>query len=336
MNKRILYTLIILFSTIVHVSAQTKWVSEDIVKPRMRVIVDNDFGGDPDGLFHLAEQLLSPSCEVRGIVCSHHYREFYCKPGNVAYAKEQVNGLLDVIKIKDVPVYLGSDGTMSDVTTPLESEGARAIIKEAMREDDKSPLYILCGAGMTNIASAYLMEPRIAEHIAAVVWIGGQEYADLCRNQFQRQREYNLGIDSKSVQVVFNHSNLTIWQFPRDVYRQCLYSYAEIKYRLRDCGKTGEFLMSQFDDMLRRAGGKLGEAYVMGDSPLVLATALQSAWEKDAASCEYVIRKTPIVNDRGFYTSETSDRPIRIFTKVDTRLMLEDLIAKLHLINDKE
>jgi purine nucleosidase len=26
---------------------------EDIVKPRMRIIIDNDFGGDPDGLFQI-------------------------------------------------------------------------------------------------------------------------------------------------------------------------------------------------------------------------------------------------------------------------------------------
>ncbi|MGN0222339.1 MAG: nucleoside hydrolase [Prevotella sp.] len=297
----------------------------------MRVIVDNDFGGDPDGLFHLAEQLLSPSCEVRGIVCSHHYKEFYRKPGHVAYAREQVQALLDVMHINDVPVYMGSDSTMQDVITALESEAARAIVNEAMRDDGKSPLYILCGAGLTNIASAYLMEPRIAERIAAVVWIGGPEYNDLCRNKIQHQREYYFGIDGKSAQVVFNHSTLKIWQFPRDVYRQCLYSYAELKYRLRDCGETGMFLLMQLEDMLKRAKGNLGEAYVLGDNPLILATALQSAWEKDAASTEYTIRQTPVINDQGIYTTETSQRPIRIFTKVDARLMLEDLIAKLQL-----
>lgn len=28
---------------------RTEWVNSDIVKPRIRVIIDNDFGGDPDG-----------------------------------------------------------------------------------------------------------------------------------------------------------------------------------------------------------------------------------------------------------------------------------------------
>lgn len=334
MNKTIKFLtcmIALAFSESFVLLAQTKWVDQEIIKPRMRVIVDNDFGGDPDGLFHLAEQLLSPSCEVRGIVCSHHYKEFYGKPGNVSYARSQVQALLDVMRIKDIPVYMGSDKTMKDFTTPLESEGARAIVNEAMKEDDKSPLYILCGAGLTNIASAYLIEPRIADRITAVVWIGGPEYRDLCKNQLQQRREYNFGIDGKSAQVVFNHSSLTIWQFPRDVYRQCLYSYAELKCRLTDCGKTGRFLMMQLDDILMRSKGRLGEAYVLGDNPMILATALQSAWEADAASTEYVIRQTPTLNDRGFYKNDSTQRPMRIFTKVDTRLMLEDLIAKLKL-----
>ena len=150
---------LILFSFIFTIaSAQSKWAENGLVKPRIRVIIDNDFGGDPDGLFHLAQQLLSPSAEVRGVVCSHHYRDFYGSSGNVATAKEQVDGLLGVMQMSNVPVFLGSDSTMTAIDKPLDSEGARMIIAEAMR-DDKRPLYILCGAGLTNIASAYLLEP---------------------------------------------------------------------------------------------------------------------------------------------------------------------------------
>ena len=40
---------------------QNLFSSANNIKPRMRVIVDNDFGGDPDGLFELTHILLSPS-----------------------------------------------------------------------------------------------------------------------------------------------------------------------------------------------------------------------------------------------------------------------------------
>ncbi|PHP52840.1 hypothetical protein [Actinomyces ruminis] len=40
------------------------------VAPRTRVIIDNDFAGDPDDLFALAHHLLVEGTEVRGVVIS--------------------------------------------------------------------------------------------------------------------------------------------------------------------------------------------------------------------------------------------------------------------------
>ena len=52
--KRIV-NILLLASIALSAVGQTEWAAgKDIVKPRIRVIVDNDFGGDPDGLFHLA------------------------------------------------------------------------------------------------------------------------------------------------------------------------------------------------------------------------------------------------------------------------------------------
>lgn len=299
-----------------------------MAQPRMRVIVDNDFGGDPDGLFQLAQQVLSPSAEIRAIVGSHHYDDFFGNLGTSAFACQMTRELLGVMRCDSLPVFVGAEGKLPDIKTPLESEGARAIIAEAMR-DDQRPLYVLCGAGLTNIASAYLMEPHIAERIMAVVWIGGPEYRDLCKNQLQKQREYNQGIDPIASQVVFNHSTLNIWQIPRDTYRQALYSYAELGQRIGKAGGTGAYLMKRLAIPFEAMHGGLGETYILGDSPLTLVTALQSPWEADPSSCEYVIRETPSINDEGFYEENPTGRPIRVFTKIDGRLMFDDLVWKL-------
>lgn len=302
----------------------------DYTQPRMRIIIDNDFGGDPDGLFQLAEHVLSTSSDIKAIVCSHHYSDFDGQAGTSAHAKEKVDELLQVMGKTDLPVYVGAEASFTSVDKALESEGAHAIVREAMREDP-TPLYVVCGAALTNVAAAYLMNPSISKHITAVVWIGGPEHADLCKNQVQHQREYNQGIDPVSTQVVFNHSDLNVWQIPRDTYRQPLYSFAELKTRVGEAGKTGAYLMQQLETLFRHSGGTLGETYVLGDSPLVLVTSLQTPWEADPASCEYVIRQTPLINDQGFYEANPNGRPMRIYTKIDARLILEDLVAKLKL-----
>src|SRR5262245_66623113 len=42
-----------------------------LIQPRMRVIIDNDFSGDPDDLFALVHHVLSPSIEIPLIIGSH-------------------------------------------------------------------------------------------------------------------------------------------------------------------------------------------------------------------------------------------------------------------------
>lgn len=140
-------------------------------EPRYRVIIDNDFSGDPDGLFQLAHSLLSTSCEIRAIIGSH-----VGGTNSEIRAVEEINALMELMgKENAFPVYAGSPRGLVDSYTPARSAGAQAIIDEAMRTDTDKRLFILCGASLTTVASAYLMEPAIADKIT-IVWIGGQEY----------------------------------------------------------------------------------------------------------------------------------------------------------------
>ncbi|KOS08385.1 twin-arginine translocation pathway signal protein [Flavobacterium akiainvivens] len=316
--------------------AQPKTTAKnEVTAPRMRVIIDNDFGGDPDGLFHLVQQLLSPAAEVKAIIGSRLYSGgFYESPGTAAYACDQVKVLLKTMALPSPPpVYMGAESGLPDVNTPSPSEGADAIIKEAL-SDDKRPLYILCGASLTTIASAYLKEPKIAEKIK-LVWIGGPEYAGLATPPPNYQPiEYNLGIDIKAGQVIFNTSDIPLWQIPRDAYRQALVSYAELQYKVAGKGKTGALLVERIENILKKSNRTLGEAYVLGDSPLVLLTALQSGWEADPASSKYVVMQAPKINDAGQYLTNHNGRNIRVYTDLDIRLMMEDFYAKIALFSN--
>lgn len=312
---------------------------KDIVDTRCRVIIDNDFGGDPDGLFQLAHHLLSPTVEIKAIIGSKQYKEgFYGYPGDAAYSVKMVNELLAVMKLSGhYPVVEGSSLELKDTLTPRESEGAKIIVQEAMREDTKVPLYVVCGAGLSNIASAWLMEPKIADRLT-LIWIGGTEYEGLAWPPpgASYAWEYNTGIDAKAVQVIFNQSSIPIWQVPRDTYRQALVSYAEILYRVKNKGATGKYLAERLEDLIKRAKRTLGEAYALGDSPLVLLTALQSAWEVDPSSSKYALRPAPRVGDDALFESNPNGRPIRVYYDLDTRLMFGDFFAKLALFSETE
>ncbi len=302
-----------------------------LIQKRVRVIIDNDFGGDPDGLFQLAHHLLSPSVDVRAIIGSHHHPEgFYGHPGTAEHAVAMAEQLLEVMNLKGrIPVIRGASERMPDTGAPVMTEAVKFIVREAMREDVKSPLYLVCGAGLTDAAGAWLHEPRISRKLK-LIWIGGPEYPGTPPPPGKPRMEYNLSIDLKAAQVVFNDSDLPLWQVPRGTYRQALVSHAELRRRMApERSPTSRYLLERLEDLMKRARGSLGETYVMGDSPLVLLTALQSSWEPDPSSSPYFETAAPRIDGQGCYAGPAGARKIRVYTGIDTRLMIEDFHAKI-------
>lgn len=302
---------------------------------RARVIIDNDFSGDPDDLFQLVHHLLSPSVDVRFVIGSHLSPDdqLDASKHQAENAARIARDVLDRMGLSGaLPVYEGSNFALASAAQAIDNAAARAIIAEAMRDDTELPLYVALGAGLTELASALIIEPRIADRMTAV-WIGGGEHDGLAVAPPNGTLvEYNLNIDIKAAQVVFNESRVPIWQVPRDVYRQCLVSRAELEVRVRPHGPIGAFLVEAIDRLVERAENAhhlLGETYALGDSPLVLLTALQSAFEPDSSSSEHVTMPTPRLDDTGRYTANPEGRPLRVYTRVDTRLMFQDLFLKL-------
>jgi len=169
------------------------------------------------------------------------------------------------------------------------------------------------------------------------VWIGGSEHPGLADPPpGPPEVEYNLNIDIAAAQTVFNESSIPIWQIPRDVYRQCIVSMAELEVKVRPRGELGEYLVSSLERIIVRAnerGHSMGETYVLGDSPLVLVTALGTAFRPDSASSFHVTIPTPFITASGTYESNPFGRPMRVYTRIDNRQMFDDFYAKLELFD---
>ncbi|HEV8507455.1 MAG TPA: nucleoside hydrolase, partial [Chitinophagaceae bacterium] len=255
------------------------------------------------------------------------------------HAKQKIEEVLTIMSMTNkYSVYQGSNSPLENDSTPQRSDAANAIIKEAMRDDTKLPLYVVCGAGLTDLASAYLLEPKIASRLT-LIWIGGPEYTDLAPPPpGYTSLEYNLGIDIKAGQVVFNKSSIPIWQVPRSGYRQVIMPYSSLLLKVKTQGKIGEYLTANLERVMKMAikyNFNVGEIYIVGDSPLVLLTALQSSFEPDPSSSKYVLRPSPLINNQGLYEANNSGRNIRVYTLLDVQLLLDDFYSKLVLFNQK-
>jgi len=300
-------------------------------QPRMRVIIDNDFSGDPDGLFQLAHHLLSPSIEIPFIVGSHIHENDFLDTSAVQAenAAARVREMLATMDLENVPEVIAGRNTAPRAGDRAQRTAVTdRIIVEAL-DRDAAPLVYAAGAGLTELAEAVRIEPSIGKHIR-LAWIGGMEWPDLMPSVPARSdREYNLTIDLAAAQTIFNESDVEIWQVPRNVYRQMIVSMAELSAHLSKAGEIGAFLLDALDRVRTCWDDRMGETYILGDNPLVTLTALLSSFEPDTSSSRYVVRPTPELTENGNYLGRPGARSMRVYTSIDTRLTFADMYAKL-------
>ena len=284
----------------------------------VRVITNTDAKNEADDQFAIVHALLSPKFENVGFIAAHYGITRHADSMQQSYKE-----LETVFDMMDFPskglIYHGCERPMRSKTEVLHSEGASLIIEEAMK-DDTRPLYVLFLGPLTDLASAYLQEPRIANRLTAI-WIGGGAYPS-------GSIEYNLSNDIHAANVVFS-SPLSVWQVPKNVYEMIPVSFAELEQKVYPHGKIGKYLLDQLnehakEELPRKSAFRSGESWVLGDSPAVGLVLYEHRYEFDWVPA-------PMIGEDMQYIHNGLNRPIRVYRRIDPRLILEDFFAKLAL-----
>jgi purine nucleosidase len=286
--------------------------------PRRRVIIDTDAKNEADDQFAIVHTLLSPSFDLRGIVPAH----FGLRPGrserSMLDSRDEVDLILGLMGLDgQVRVDNGAPYALPDARTPVPSAGAELMIEEAMRPE-AGPLLVAFFGPLTDMASALLIEPRIAEHDVTVIWIGGPPYDD---RPPAYGPEFNLANDIVAANVVFR-STLPVWQIPMSTYRLTAVSYAELDEKVAPYGKIGEYLVQQLVEYDAKDARGPSEHRALGDSPAVGVMI-------NPECGSFVERPAPTFTADGGYDFGVSHRPIRVYETIDTRFLFEDFFAKL-------
>jgi inosine-uridine nucleoside N-ribohydrolase len=286
---------------------------------RVRVIVHTDCKNEADDQYALAHFLMTPRFDVKGIVAGH----FEVKPTEGAglsmqKSYDEIIKVLDLMGLQDkYKVYKGAEHPLKNEKESWDTPGARFIIEEAMKDDAK-PLFVAFLGAITDLACAYLIEPKIAERMTAI-WIGGGAWP-------VGEREFNLMQDIHAANVVFQ-SPVPFWQIPKNVYKMLKTSITELQCRVYPYGELGRYLFQQLVDLNMEMADYYwphGESWVLGDNPAV-AVLLE-----DHEHC-YEWLPAPRVSPDMFYIHRQNARPIRVYNSVDSRLTLEDFFCKLQL-----
>lgn len=273
------------------------------VGPRQRVLVDNDWAGDPDGLAALAHHLLSPTDAVVAVTSSRLNPMFDQVPGSTERGAAFARELLTLAGTAEVPVAGGLDDAFDGM--PRTSAAAELIVDEAQR-DSPLPLVVVCGGPLTNIADALTVRPEIADRIT-LAWVGG----GLGPVDF----EYNRDTDAAAAEYVLSSSALEIRQYPMEVYRSLAISVAELEDGLTSAGPVGRWLWQKYEDLPIPPGVPIGPMWPLGDSAPLVLTALDNATAR--------------------YARPDESRPnLTVCTGLDSRLVIGDFFARLRLFAD--
>lgn len=163
------------------------------------VVLDTDTFNEIDDQFALS-YLVRSDDELR-------LRAVYAAPflnGRVATPREgmersyaEAEKVLSLLGRDDLHPLLhrGSGGFLPDESTPVPSEAAEHLAALAMEYTPQRPLYVIAIAAITDVASALLLRPEIAERIV-VVWLGGHAL------EWPDNREFNCRQDVAAARVV--------------------------------------------------------------------------------------------------------------------------------------
>lgn len=160
------------------------------------VILDTDAFNEVDDLFAIAYLLASNrKLHTRAIYAAPFLNKLSTSAGDGM--EKSYSAILEMLSLAGVslPVFRGSEQFLPNETTPVVSNAAEDLVRRAMNYSPENPLYVIAIGAITNIASAILLEPRVAEN-TVVIWLGGHAF------HYHDTAEFNMRQDIPAARVV--------------------------------------------------------------------------------------------------------------------------------------
>jgi inosine-uridine nucleoside N-ribohydrolase len=284
------------------------------------VVLDTDAYNEIDDQFAIAYLLRSDDkCNIKAIYAAPFFNNKSQSPEDgMERSYDEIMKILKLAGSEELSkvTYKGSRTYLPDEKTPVESEAARHLAKLADEYSPENPLYVVAIGAITNVASAMLINPSMAEK-TVVVWLGGHtlEIGD---------KEFNMRQDIAAARVVFM-SGVPLVQLPcRGVVSAFTLSGPEVREYLLGKNPLADFLAK---NTIEEA-----ESYAKGKAwTRVIWDVTAVAWllnEKDRFMLSRVIN-THIPNYDNQYNIANSNSYMNYVYFIKRDELMTDLINKL-------
>ncbi|MBR4443171.1 MAG: nucleoside hydrolase [Clostridia bacterium] len=166
-------------------------------KGRIDMVLDTDAYNEIDDQFAISYALhAGEKLDVKALYAAPFFNNRSTGPADgMERSYQEILKLLSLSGMER-PVFRGSETYLPDEKTPVDSDAARDLAERAAAYTPDKPLYVATIGAITNVASALLMKPEIADRIV-VVWLGGHSL------EWHDNKEFNCMQDVAAARVVF-------------------------------------------------------------------------------------------------------------------------------------
>ncbi len=234
----------------------------NVPSKKIDVVIDTDTFNEIDDQFAVAYLIKSSDkLNLKALYAAPFFNENSTSPGDgMEKSYEEILRLLELMEKQELGevTYKGSDRFLESETVPVISDAANHLVKLAKNYSPDNPLYVVAIGAITNVASALLIDPKIAENIV-VVWLGGHS------REFIDTKEFNMDHDIAAARVVFS-SGAPIVQLPcMGVVSGFSVSIVELEYYLRGKNPLCDFLVDRVQDAISSYAKGLAVSRVIWD-----------------------------------------------------------------------
>lgn len=280
---------------------------------RRPVVLDTDTFNEVDDQFALAHLLLSPDrINLEAVYAAPFLNKRSTSPGDgMEKSYEEIFRVMEKVKPAETPpVFRGSTVFLPGATKAVESAAAIDLVERAMAPRE-GKLYVGAIAAATNVASALLLEPKIAERIV-VVWLGGHAPS------WTHTREFNLAQDLHAARVLLDHEVPLVLVPCYPVASHLITTVAELEQNLAPHSELGKYLT----DIVRAyAGNPSGWSKIIWDIAV-------SAWMIDESWTTTGEAPSPVLRDDITWEEGRDRRRIQIAHWVKRDEIFADFFAK--------
>ena len=215
---------------------QQRMKNLQVPKGKIDVVLDTDAFNEIDDQFAIAYLLHSgEKLNTKAIYAAPFHNDNSTGPADgMERSYQEILKLLDLMG-EEREVYRGSETFLADENTPVASPAAEDLARRAEGYSPEDPLYVVAIGAITNVASAILLNPKVAENIV-VVWLGGHGH------HYHDTKEFNLEGDIAAARVVMS-SGVPFVQLPcAGVVSEFALSKPELEYWLVDKNLLADYL----------------------------------------------------------------------------------------------